>query len=170
MKWINSGGGPLICCEESISVQWKGVDTLSASSSHASDYARASSTQEYLERMACASEHVLVLGDEPLQSCFFRSESVDANLAIARWVYAESLDAAEKFLKGRVADTETLAPAVAFEVIEGKLVMFDSAMPWPNNLANCLRADIKPGSYLVTTEGCQLDQKYRFVVHRFSKT
>jgi hypothetical protein len=71
MKWINGGGGPLICSEEYISVRWKGTDGLSGNSGYRNDYEKAGSTQEYVEKIVCADGYVLVLGDEPAQSIFF---------------------------------------------------------------------------------------------------
>lgn len=103
----------MICAEEHISVQWMGVSGLSKSGApHRNDYERACSTQEYLEAMTCAVGYVLVLGDEPLQSSFLSTESGD--LAIARWVSAQSSEGVEKFLTGHVADGSDLAPGNPF--------------------------------------------------------
>lgn len=169
MKWVNSRGGPLICAEERISVYWMGAYGLSAigGSTQRNDYERACSTCEYLGTMACAGGHVLALGDEPLQSSFFRTLS--GNLAIARWVYAQSPDDVEKFLKGPVGDASELTSAVSFEVGEGPLVLFDSALRGADASARCTKADVQPGSYQVTTEKCQLEKTFSFIVHRFLK-
>jgi immunity protein 21 of polymorphic toxin system len=170
MKWVNSGGGPLICGEEYLARYWMGVDGLSANSAYKSDYERASRTQQYLEKIACTGGYLLVLGDEPLQSSFVRADGVDESLAIARWVYAESSEGTDSFLKRPVANVEVLAPAVSFDVIQGKMVLFDSAKPGANNISSNLEADIQPGSYLVTTEKHELEEKFNFVIHRFVKT
>lgn len=165
MEWVNSGGGPLICAEEHISAQWMGVSGLSTSGTpHRNDYERACSTREYLEAMTCAAGHVLVLGDEPLQSSFFSTETGD--LAIARWVSAQSPEGVEKFLSGPVADGSDLAPAILFDVTQGRLVLFDSALRGSDALAGCPKADVQPGLYRVTTEKWQLERKFNFVVHR----
>jgi hypothetical protein len=168
MRWLSSSGGPRICGEEHISMEWKGIDGLSANSDYKNDYERGCSTREYLEKMTCAGGCVLVLGDEPLQSTFFRTEGQGANLTIARWVYAVSSEGAEDFLKESVADVKPLAPAISFDVAEGKLVLMDSVMSW--SAKDLLTADIEPGSYLVTTEQHQLDNKFSFIVHRFLGT
>ncbi|MBL8565209.1 MAG: hypothetical protein JNM89_05780 [Hyphomicrobiaceae bacterium] len=165
LDWVNSGGGPLICAEVHISTQWMGINGLSKpSASHKNDYERACRTQEYLEAMTCGAGYVLVLGDEPLQSSFFVTES--GNLAIARWVSAQSPEGLRQFLTGPVADRGDLAPAIPFDVSQGPLVLFDSALRGSDALACCPKADVKPGSYHVTTEKWQLERKFNFVVHR----
>jgi Immunity protein 21 len=166
MEWVNSGGGPLICAEAHISAQWMGIDGLSANSgvTERHDYGRACGVQDYLEAMACASGYVLVLGDEPLQSSFFRTYGGD--VAIARWVYAQSRDDVEGFLAGPAAGGSDVAPPIPFVVTQGPLVLFDSALRGVNALARCPKADVQPGSYRVTTEKWQLERRFNFVVHR----
>ena len=103
----------------------------------------------------------------PYNQLFFQTKGENRTHAIARWVYAESSEGVEKFLKTPVADAKALAPAISFEVTEGKLILFDSAMPWPEILKNHQRANLEVGSYLVTTEKHQWDKKFSFIVHRF---
>jgi hypothetical protein len=165
MRWLSSNGGPLICGEEYLSGAWKGVDGSSANFGFKNDYERACSTREYLEKIACAGGCVLVLGDEPLQSTFFRIETNEESLAIARWIYATSPEGAERFLAEAVVDVRPSAEVVPFNVVEGELVLFDSAMSWPAE--PCLRAYLEPDSYLVTTEMHKLEGKFSFIVHRF---
>lgn len=159
----------MICAEEHISVHWMGVYGLSAtcSSTQRNDYERACSTREYIEAMACAGGYVLTLGDEPLQSSFFRTVSGD--LAIARWVYAPSPDNVETFLRRPLDDISELASAIHFEVSEGPLVLFDSALRGADALARRTKTDVQPGSYRVTTEKCQSGKTFRFIVHRLLK-
>jgi hypothetical protein len=90
-----------------------GISGLSISGApQGDDYERACRTEEYLEAMACAEGYVLVLGDEPLQSSFFRTASGDH--AIARWAYAQSHERAEKFLEEPAAGSRDLAPPIPF--------------------------------------------------------
>ena len=164
MKWVNSGGGPLICAEEGIAVHWMGVHGLSVSPgvTRRNDYERACGTQEYLEALPCDGGYVLALGDEPLQSSFFSGDS--GELAIVRWVYAQSPDV-EKILKDVIGDTRELAPAISFEVRQGPLVLFDSALRGADVLARCPKAEVQPGSYYVATEKRQLEKNFSFIVH-----
>lgn len=168
MNWVNSGGGPLICAEEYIAARWLGIGGLSAPGTpQKNDYERACSTRQYLEALPCAAGAVLVLGDEPLQSSFFRAHNGD--IAIARWVYAQSCDGVEKFLTEAIAGTSDSAPAIPFNLIQGPLVLFDSALRGLDALAQCPKADVKPGWYYVTTEKWQLERRFNFLVHRLLK-
>jgi hypothetical protein len=132
--------------------------------SQGNDYERACRAREYLEAIACAHGNVLVLGDEPLQSSFFRT--ADGDLAVARWVYARSREGVEEFLEGPAEGRSDLAPTVPFNVLEGSLVLFDSALRGTDALARCPTANMPPGSYRVTTEKRQLEGEFSFVVHR----
>ena len=164
MDWVNSGGGPLICAEADIAAHWMGVDGLSMHGvPQRNDYARACSTRQYLETMACDAGYVLVLGDEPLQSSFFRTSSGDP--AIARWGYAQSGESVERFLT-EVGIGSDLASAIPFDVRRGPLVLFDSALRGTDALARCPKANVQPGSYRVTTEKWQLEKRFNFIVHR----
>jgi hypothetical protein len=167
MNWVNSRGGPLICAEEHVAVQWMGVDGLSASgASQRNDYERACGTRQYLQAITCAAGFVLVLGDEPLQSSFFRADG--GELAIARWVYAPPHDDVETYLTAPAAGNGDLAPAIPFNVTQGPLLLFDSALPGTEVLEQCLKANVRSGSYRVTTEKRQLSRKFSFIVHRLS--
>jgi hypothetical protein len=83
MQWINSGGGPLICGEKHVAARWFGLHGLSTQSRYSNDYERACATNELLEKIVCGDGYVMVLGDEPLQSSFFRNGR--GELGIARW-------------------------------------------------------------------------------------
>jgi hypothetical protein len=167
VKWINSAGGPLICAEEHIANEWAGLGGLSAGFDDdcASDYERACASRAYVEAIACGVGSVLVLGDEPLQSSFFRTG--DGALAIARWVYAQSNDDRNiaEFLSRSTADQ--VAPSISFSVVQGTLLLFDSALRGADELVQkSTSVELEPGPYLVTSERYQLDGKYSFIVHR----
>jgi hypothetical protein len=142
-----------------------GLHGLSVPSDHKNDYERACSTSEFLEKINCAEGHVMVLGDEPLQSSFFHD---NRGLAIARWVYVQVPVDAERLLR-KSSDMETLQSPVPFEVTEGKLVLLDSARNG-FEIERCQTVDIRPGLYRVTTEGLQSDGKFRFIVHRLVRS
>jgi hypothetical protein len=169
MEWVNSGGGPLICAEERISVYWMGIYGLSATcgSTQTNDYARACSSHEYLEAIACGDGYVLALGDEPLQSTFFITAS--GEVAIARWIYALSSDQVEMFLRSPIGNISEIAATIPFDVSEGPLILFDSALRGTDPLAHFTKADVQPGSYHVTTEKHQSDNTFSFIVHRLLK-
>jgi hypothetical protein len=155
----------LIWAEADIAARWMGIDGLSTHDRlQKSDYERACSTAQYLETMACDAGYVLILGDEPLQSSVFRTDGGD--VAVARWVYAQSSEGVEKFLGGGCG--HTLAPAVHFGVLQGPLVLFDASLRGMDALACCPKSDVRPGSYCVTTERWQLGKEFNFIVHRLT--
>jgi len=98
-----------------------------------------------------------------LQSAFFRTESGEP--AIARLVYAQS-SGVEEFLKGAVGVTSELAPAIPFEVRQGPLVLFDSALQGTDALTRYPKADVQPSSYQVSTKRRELENAFSFIVHR----
>jgi hypothetical protein len=142
-----------------------GIHGISATSHHKNDYDRACSTNEFLEKVGCRTGHLLVLGDEPLRSSFFRDDKGD--LAIARWVYAEAGSQVEQLLKE--SGTEAVCPPVRFEVIEGELLLLDSA--WGGfEIEGCQTANVRSGYFNVTTERLQSDGHFSFIVHRLVRS
>ena len=161
MEWTSSAGGPLICGERRVVSRWMGIHGLSANSRCENDYERTCATREFLEKIDCADGCVLVLGDEPHQSLFFRNDRQE--LAIARWVYADASNV-EQILT-RLAGLEPLCPPVPFEVEEGCLVLLDSA--WGGfEIKSWQEVEVQPGLYQVTTEQLLSDRRYNFIVHR----
>ena len=163
MEWVNSSGGPLICGEMAIATRWRGVFGLSSRSSVKSDYARACDAKEYLEVLRCGDGNVLVLGDEPLQSSFLRTES--GGLTIARWMYASSEDRALEFLRAS-SKSETLASPIRFEINGDCLLMFDAAIGG-ENLTDHQMTMLERGFYSITTERVISKGVLDFIVHRF---
>jgi hypothetical protein len=161
MEWVNSAGGVLICAEPDIGANWMGISGLSAGSK-GSDYERANATEEYIELMPCGQGAVLVLGDEPLQSAFFRLQ--EGALAIARWVALSPGQDAEKVLC-HGSDIVDLADPVGFRAHGTKLSLFDSALR--PDMSTCVQSDIRPGHYEVTSEALKMDGCICFIIHRF---
>jgi hypothetical protein len=85
-------------------------------------------------------------------------------------VYAPQSSDVEKYLEAIVGDTSELAPAIAFDVEQGTLVLFDSAMRGADVLARCPKMYLQPGSYQVTTEKLQVEKKFSFIVHRLLRS
>ena len=86
MKWIKSGGGPLIVLEQSLARHWRGVEGNSAigdaRNAFANDYARACAISDYVGEVEVGSGSALILGDEPLQTYVWIRE--DKNINIVR--------------------------------------------------------------------------------------
>src|SRR3954470_17851595 len=90
LKWVNSGGGPLICAPPSAAAKWRGSRCTSIRNAR-SDYARACDVLDYLGVIPCGVLDVLVLGDEPLPSAF---GVAGGELVIVRWVACISAEQA----------------------------------------------------------------------------
>jgi hypothetical protein len=133
----------------------------------ATDYDRACSTQEYVEILPCDAGEVLVLGDEPHQSSFFWTES--GELAVVRWVYAQSGADIESFLLAPSAKSQELAPPLPFLVQQGRLILFDSALRSADVGSELTAAEVAHGAYLVTTEKREVAKQFNFIVHTLRK-
>jgi|SRR5580704_13260017 hypothetical protein len=167
VEWINSTGGPLICAERDIATQWMGSHGLSAVHHAAkSDYERACTTCEYLQHIPCGTGEVLVLGDEPLQSAFL-TERVGQPI-IARWVYAQSRQAAEAALAKDLAEASEISPKIKFQVNDELIVLFDSVF-LGSDITQAVTSSIEAGPYEVTTEKLEVKGAYSFLIHRFVK-
>jgi hypothetical protein len=80
-KWINSLGGPLVALEEKCVHMWNGVE------GEPSDYDLSCLVSGYTGKIFTHGSEVLVLGDEPLQTCI--ATNIDS-LFIVRWLWADS--------------------------------------------------------------------------------
>src|SRR4051812_20544359 len=100
LAWLFSDGGPLLLLQEELLPHWGGSDPLTGGSgayggpsvtsgrAPASDYDRACAVQGYLGLMRVGPGEGLVLGDEPMQTAWWRSAGQDADTLI-RWQWAD---------------------------------------------------------------------------------
>ena len=168
MEWINTTGGPLICAEKHVAANWRGANGLSTGgvARLTTDYDRACATAEYLEVIRCGAANVLVLGDEPLQSAFVPT---DTGLFIARWTYLKSNQDVNLILPASIADASEISDRIAFQIEQGDLKLFDSALQGADVITDSTGAHIAPGLYSVTTEKLELKRIFSFLIHRFVK-
>lgn len=160
--WISSAGGPLVCAGPSAAALWRG-DSSSSNNGAMSDYERACEQSDYLSVIPCGSRHVLVLGDEPLQSTFaFR----EGQPIILRWVSCLSMEIAVSAAARLPDELPEIEDAKAYSIDDPSLVMFDAAMTLANPLQSITLAII-PGAYMVRTERYQSVGVFEFLVHRF---
>jgi hypothetical protein len=169
MKWVNSGGGPLICGESRVLIHWLGITGLSVSAgtNTTTDYRRACLSRRYIESIPCNDGSALVLGDEPLQSSFLSTQN--AELSLVRWIFARSSLEVEKFLLSHINDGVDLAHTTRLEVQGNALNLFDSALRGCDGIQNGLEAFVEPGAYDITTEKIDSGREFSFLIHRFIK-
>lgn len=181
LKWIESGGGPLVLICGGKVKRWSGVYKRSAYLANAeemaedllnpdeSDYGKACSVYDYLGFASVDDEKVLVLGDAPLPTAFFYAAG-DIPL-LARAVYAKPGEEEDKKLlmldPGNVGKWEY---ALNFEVTSLPQFLFDAASAGnriDNADDNYLQLDMKPGRYQVSTAIYEPDHETQLVLHRF---
>lgn len=175
-QWVQSNGGPLLLLARSLLPEWggslRGTTGMDAEfrwrgEGPATDYDRACDIKDYTGLIPVGSGHALVLGDEPLMTCWWPS-SKDGGLLV-RWVCADS----EPFLQnpqGLVGIRFTTTPHV-LHAVEGEHRLFDSALPGtdvsPNN---ALLVELEPGSYEVATGQFTPDSRTELLLHRLQRT
>jgi hypothetical protein len=165
MKWINSGGGPLLCAERHVAANWMGTKGLSTNAVMGirTDYDRACATTEYLDVVPCGAGNVLVLGDEPLQSSFVSTKL--GELFIARWGHAQVDLEDNAFLSRVLRDAFVISEGPLFQIEEGTLILFDSAPQ--GDEVDGEGARIEPGEYKITVEKLESKEVFNFLIHRF---
>lgn len=139
VRWVESGGGPLIAIPETVLPFWAGAD----GDETASDYDRACEVDGSVGLLPVGDSAALVLGDEPASTAYLPDHGV-----FVRWCAADS----EAELLARVP--AALATAVwEHEVrwkVPGAVVLFDSAWPGPETeRTEHLRVSLEPGAYAV---------------------
>jgi hypothetical protein len=168
MEWINTTGGPLICGEREVGLHWRGTKGRSVDDGDATktDYERACTIAEYIQRLRCNEGDILVLGDEPLQSTFILMEK--GELAIARWIYLQPRQNAETILKMAVMEADEIcAPPIHFNINYGELILFDAACDGIQECKRYIKANLQQGRYVVTTEKRERNRMFSFLIHRF---
>lgn len=168
MHWINSTGGPFICCDSALAKDWLGVFGSSVPESKRNDYERACEVTGYVDLVEIGSEGVgLVLGDEPNQSAFVKLGN--GELSILRWVYADSREGVEALLT-QFANAVEAAPSLKVAFHTGKILMFDASIERPEDVPSeeSDGTPIEPGTYDITTEALTNDHT-SLMLHRFRK-
>jgi hypothetical protein len=117
MRWINSGGGPLIIIEKRFSTKWGG-----ASKKKGIHYNIACDTSNYAEVKNIDPFDIVVLGDEPLQTTVINNKK---DQFIVRWRYAESESDVLAALK--IFKPEKPLESLSITWTTNELVLFDAA-------------------------------------------
>jgi hypothetical protein len=122
IKWIESGGGPLLLAATPLVKIWSGVQP-SGTEEASTDYARACSIDDEIGTIAIGSGQGVVLGDEPDRTAIF---SKDSKILVLRWRWAES----ESHLLSKLFEEMYLIsfkPSGVFTTTPGEHWLFDSA-------------------------------------------
>lgn len=176
-QWVQSNGGPLLFLPRSLLPEWggalRGTEGMDAEfrwrgEGPATDYDRACDIEDYTGLIPVGSGHALVLGDEPLVTCWWPYSAGDGGLFV-RWVCADS----EQFLQhlqGLVDVRFTSSPHV-LEVVEGEHHLFDAAVPGADVRPNeALPVELEPGRYEIATGRFTPDSRTELLLHRLRRT
>jgi hypothetical protein len=133
----------------------------------ATDYDRACDIKDYTGLIPVGCGHALVLGDEPLMTCWWPSRENGGLLV--RWVCADS-EQFLQYLQGLVDVRFTSSPHV-LEVVEREHRLFDAAVPGSDVRPNAaLLVELEPGSYEVATGRFTPDSRTELLLHRLRRT
>ena len=146
LHWLNSTGGPLILLERSLLCYWRG--TMTNSQSEPSDYDRACNVDDYLGLIDVGSGQALVLGDEPMQTCWWPLTLCQGILV--RWHWAPSEDVVYKSLAGDLNNITWENADLEIRFSDGDLIVIDSSC-LGDDLDDSLKFQLNPGQYRVDT-------------------
>jgi Immunity protein 21 len=170
IKWIKSGGGPLICVERERAQSWLGVSGNSvkqgADSTYATDYERACQISDYLGKVKLADQYALVLGDMPLQTLIWRTRS--GLPRIVRVFYGDpGVDVTQLLDENHELDFSSPLEIVDVEFKFEQIVIFDSALPGIRAHESQLMLEFLPGNYRVLTQQFEPDTRTSVLIHKF---
>jgi len=172
MDEIESAGGPLICIENRLSLQWMGIDGLSVKPDASmvgisTDYERTYlRPPRYLDVLALTRGAALVLGDRPLITGVWKN-ALD-QVVIWRISYADEDDDVPSLLASLPEGSfESPVESIEFAFGSSNVIIFDSALPGDEGQLESVAFDIASGRYRVTTHVVRPAPRAEFVLHRF---
>lgn len=181
LKWIESGGGPLVLMDEDSVKLWSGVldsteyannklvDAEDFMDAGQADYGKACLVEDYLGLVDVEDNQALVLNDEPLPTTVL--PAIDGVTVFARAIYGESFEQVDAYLEklqlAAIADWQEFG---IFRVVAENLVLFDAAayaiiLREPDYLA----IKIPVGSYFVSTALYEPDERTQVLLHKLEK-
>ncbi|MEV0173818.1 immunity 21 family protein [Streptomyces sp. NPDC050803] len=139
VRWVESGGGPLIAVPETVLPFWAGAD----GDETASDYDRACEVDGHVGLLPVGDSTALVLGDEPASTAYLPDHGT-----FVRWCAADSEAALLASVPAALAAADW-ADEVHWTV-RGPVLLFDSAWPGTETeRTDHLRVTLEPGRYAV---------------------
>jgi Immunity protein 21 len=171
MDEVQSEGGPLICVENRLSHQWRGIAGLSIKPESSlagisTDYDRAGLQKRFLEVLALMHGAALILGDMPLITGVWRNPL--NQMIIWRIYFAEADDDVPSMLASLPEESYGAAlESIEFSFDSRNVVIFDSALPGDEAQSESTSFDFAPGKYQVTTHVVKPTPSEELLLHRF---
>jgi hypothetical protein len=163
MKWIESGGGPLIVVPLAKLNCWRGVDR--APGAQKTDYDRACAVEEEVAVLEVEGQHAFILGDEPLRTAWVPTD--DGGMFV-RWVYADDEESLLNLPKGQELDDILEDTGLSLR-IPGPCLIFDSAEPGYEILGDSDMILLPKGDYSVSSGTVQVSERACCLVHRLRR-
>jgi hypothetical protein len=171
MRWIKSGGGPLVVAERRLASSWCGAFGTAMDgvcvSSETTDYARACTVAlNYSSLIDVELESVLVLGDIPMLTSVSTISGVPCIVSI---VYApRGLDVLEYVARLDASQFPDELESVLLDVRTEDMVIFDSAASGREiDQEDALEFAIAPARYRTSTRAISDDdQEVSLIVHQ----
>lgn len=178
LRWIESGGGPLILLSGEYLLAWSGLEPATTPPEGAdpstlppTDYERACFVLDQVGLVPVLDGQGLVLGDEPLSTAWWEVSPTEGILV--RWVYGVDDERVIDFLDHvdeRVPDRRWKPNGLTFSVGTLPLYLFDTA--WPGrevNQTEYLTCALEPGDYAVDTAVALPDADTEVLLHRLRR-
>ena len=157
----------MICVDESWSNCWRGVvgsscpvhrdDTIT-------DYNRACNIKDYVGSLRTNGGCALVLVDMPLETSVW----LRGRTTIVRLFYADR-DIQFEDLLSQIDNSIFINPleVATYDVVSGRMVIFDSALTLGPQEQNFLPFNIEAGRYKILTVTAKPDSRTSVLLHRF---
>lgn len=171
MKWIDSGGGPLICLPKKFIMSWGGIDFLTTEStpgkSFQNDYERACCIDSYIGRISLTNGEGFVLGDEPMMTSV--APRPFSGIQVVRIVYCNSVEEVELLiLSDRVHSQLQELGSLILNTHESEWCMFDSAFPGSLAEEGGLTFAMPMGKVRIETYDYQPNEHTSLIIHDIS--
>lgn len=167
MQWIKSGGGPLICVDRNWATCWRGVVASGPLGLECTDYERACAAKDYVNKLNLNGGSALILGDMPLETSVWSGQ----RLTIVRVFYADPSTEFDQIMLA-LGDEIFAHPieSTSYEVVSGRMVIFDSAADGRDPTRGVLPFDIENGKYKILTVTTEPNDRTSLLLHRFFLT
>lgn len=165
MRWIESGGGPLILIGKSFLNEWGGCDK-SSDPNYGSDYDRACNTHEYAELISIPSGEAIILGDEPNRTTVMRRSGEEA--IIVRWRWAPNEEELFKHFEKINENLFKEADCLRLRITDDEVDIFDSSFSGVAAV-DMLTVELTPGEYTLSTIMYEPDSDTCLLLHRLRR-
>ena len=153
LRWIHSGGGPLVLLQHSTLPLWQGVE--------GDDYAAACSVRGYTGVLMRHGRDALVLADEPLETAYHES---GAHRFLVQWSFAPDEVSVTDALAALPSTAVEPLQEVSFDIVDDRQILMDAATP-RGEAREHLALSLAPGHYAVRTLAYRPSADVELILH-----